>query len=252
MASKPMDAADARGVALVSGAARGIGAATARLLGARGHRLLLADRADCTAVVEELREAGCSASGHRVDVRDHEAVEDLVALAAGYPAGLGVVVASHGVPGPHATLDQTSPDEAAEVLGVNLAGCLNLSRAAARQMAGQRWGRIVLVASVAGKEGNPRSVAYSASKAGVIGLAKALARELGPMGVLVNCVTPGVIETEMTRGAEGLMDYVLQRTPLGRLGQPAEVAEAIAWLCSPACTFTSGAVLDVSGGRASY
>jgi NAD(P)-dependent dehydrogenase (short-subunit alcohol dehydrogenase family) len=161
-------------------------------------------------------------------------------------------VTSHGVGGRPAPLVEQSEQDWRSVIDVNLAGVFYVCRAVAGSMRERRAGRIVNVASVAGKEGNPGLGVYSASKAGVIALTKVLGRELATDGVIVNCVTPGAVETPMLAGGEAALEYVLARTPMGRVGRPEEVAELIAWLCSDACTFTTGAVLDISGGRASY
>lgn len=239
-------------VALVTGAASGIGAATAHRLAADGAHVVVADLQDGTATVDAIISAGGSAVAARLDVRDAGAVEGLVGETLTRHERLDLLVCSHGVGGPLAPLTEHGDDDWQAVIEVNLTGTFHCCRAALPGMLARGRGRIVNVASVAGKEGNPNSTAYSASKAGVIGLTKSLAREVAERGVFVNCVSPGVIESPMLAGGPALREYVLARTPMRRVGQPAEVAEAIAWLCSDACSFTTGAVLDISGGRASY
>ncbi|WP_424862777.1 SDR family NAD(P)-dependent oxidoreductase [Streptomyces sp. MMS24-I29] len=242
-----------RRTAFVTGAAGGIGGATACRLAAEGFDLVLADRAKASAVEASVREFGGGARCVVLDVQDAAHVTCTLAELDRRVGGVDAVVCSHGIGGRIAPFAEFTDEEFREVVSVNLIGVGNVLRAAAAVMAPRGSGRIVTVSSVAGKEGNPGSVAYSASKAGVIGMTKSLARELGPKGVLINCVTPGATDTPLVRGHGGQnVSYVVDRTPLGRMAQPEEVAAAIAWLVSEDCTFTSGAVLDVSGGRASY
>lgn len=239
-------------VALVTGAASGIGAATARRLAAGGAHVVVADLRDGAETVRAIERDGGSAVAAVVDVRDSVTVQDVVERTLVASERIDLLVCSHGVGGPLAPLTEHGDEDWSAVIDVNLTGTFTCCRAVLPGMLARGAGRIVNVASVAGKEGNPLSSAYSASKAGVIGLTKSLAREVAEQGVLVNCVTPGVIESPMLAGGPELREYVLARTPMRRVGQPAEVAALIAWLCSDACSFTTGAVLDISGGRASY
>ncbi|HST40237.1 MAG TPA: SDR family NAD(P)-dependent oxidoreductase [Conexibacter sp.] len=239
-------------MALVTGAASGIGAATARRLAAAGAHVVVADLRDGAETVRAIEQDGGSAVAAVADVRHPGAVQQLAEQTLAAWERVDLLVCSHGVSGPLAPLTEHGDDDWGTVIDVNLTGTFNCCRAVLPGMLARGAGRIVNVASVAGKEGNPLSSAYSASKAGVIGLTKSLAREVAEHGVVVNCVTPGVIESPMLAGGPELREYVLARTPMRRVGQPAEVAELIAWLCSDACSFTTGAVLDISGGRASY
>jgi 2-dehydro-3-deoxy-L-rhamnonate dehydrogenase (NAD+) len=221
--------------ALVTGGASGIGKATAAKLTAERLRVLTADlsaEADLTLDVSSPE-----------DVR--RALEKV--------GPVDVLVNSAGIVGPNMPLWEISSEEWARVVAVNLTGVFNLCRAVAPRMVERGWGRIVNVASIAGKEGNPNLSAYSASKAAVIGLTKSLGKELATSGVLVNAVAPAVIETPMNANtAPEVLEYLIDRIPMRRLGQAAEVAELIAWLCSDRCSFSTGAVYDVSGGRATY
>jgi 3-oxoacyl-[acyl-carrier protein] reductase len=139
------------------------------------------------------------------------------------------------------------------VIDINLTGVFLCNRAVAGGMTKRGWGRIVNIASVAGKEGNPNASAYSASKAGVIGLTKSLGKELATTGVLVNCVAPAVVKTELfSQMTEQHIQYMLSKIPMNRFGEVDEVAEMVAWLASSNCTFATGATFDLSGGRATY
>jgi 3-oxoacyl-[acyl-carrier protein] reductase len=150
------------------------------------------------------------------------------------------------------TWDLTTEDWQ-RVLAIDLSGVFYCCRAVLPHMRAQRYGRIVNVASIAGKEGNPNALPYSTAKAGVLGLTKALAKEVAREGILVNAVTPAVIETDILKQVSPEhVQYMVSRIPLGRVGQPAEVAALVAWLCSDECSFSTGAVFDISGGRATY
>ncbi|GAA2770406.1 SDR family NAD(P)-dependent oxidoreductase [Nonomuraea dietziae] len=221
--------------ALVSGGASGIGRACADRLSAEGVRVVTADLAP-----------GCDV---RLDVTDPEAVT----AAAGRIGPVDILVNSAGIIGPNKPLWEVSDEEWAATFAVNVTGTFHLCRAFARGMAETGWGRIVNLASIAGKEGNPGLAAYSASKAAVIGLTKALGKELATSGVLVNAVAPAVIETPMNAAtAPEVLDRLVSLIPMRRLGRAEEVAELVAWLASERCSFSTGAVYDISGGRATY
>jgi NAD(P)-dependent dehydrogenase (short-subunit alcohol dehydrogenase family) len=221
--------------ALVTGGASGIGAACARRLATPQVHVVTADLA--------------SGADHRVDVSDPHSVAAL-AEAVG---PVGILVNCAGVIGPSGPLVDLDLDEWRATFAVNVDGTFLMCRAFAPGMVAAGWGRIVNLASVAGKEGNPNLSAYSAAKAAVIGLTKSLGKELATTGVLVNAVAPGLVTTPMNAGTD---PAVLQRSqslmPMGRFGRPEEIAELVAWLCSDAVTFSTGAVYDASGGRATY
>jgi NAD(P)-dependent dehydrogenase (short-subunit alcohol dehydrogenase family) len=222
--------------AIVTGGASGIGAAIARRLTSAGvevHAL------DVTAALDTIQ----------VDVTNEEACRRAVSES----EPVDILVNCAGVAGQNAPSWKLPDGEFERVIAVNLIGTYYMCRAVLPGMVARGWGRIVNIASIAGKEGNPNACAYSASKAGVIGLTKSLAKEVADTGVLVNCVTPAVIETPMLGqvSAEHLK-YMVSKIPMGRVGQPDEVAALVSWLCSDECSFSTGAVFDISGGRATY
>jgi NAD(P)-dependent dehydrogenase (short-subunit alcohol dehydrogenase family) len=241
-------------VAVVSGGARGIGLAAGRLLAARGARVVLLDRdeAALAATVAELAEEGVDAGYAAVDVRSGPACTDALDRIAADEGSLDILINSAGVHGPSRPLWEVSDAEWEDVMAVNVTGTFNLCRAAVPHMI-DRWGRIVNIASIAGKEGNPSAAPYSTSKAAVIGLTKSLGKELAQHGVLVNAIAPAVVETEMVANiSDEHRSYMVARIPMGRMGTVDEVAQLIAFLSSPAVSFSTGAVYDISGGRATY
>jgi NAD(P)-dependent dehydrogenase (short-subunit alcohol dehydrogenase family) len=218
-------------IALVTGGASGIGAATA----------------------ERLRAGG--ADVHVFDLANGDDVRDPAQLDAAVRAlpRLDILVCSAGVAGDSIHTEDVSNEEWERVLSINLNGVFYANRAAVPKMKENNYGRIVNIASIAGKEGNPMATAYSSSKAAVIALTKAIGKDVAGSGVLVNCIAPAVIETPLLgQSTEEHIAYMTSRIPLARLGQPHEVAALICWLASEEMTFSTGACFDISGGRATY
>lgn len=239
---------------MVTGAARGIGAATARRLSSEGASVVAVDVDESALRGSEshLAESG-EALAVVADVSDASQVGSAMDQALERFGHIDVLVNNAGIAGRSVPTWELTDDDWNSVLGVNLAGVFLCTRAVLPGMRSQGYGRIVNVASIAGKEGNPNAVPYSASKAGVIGLTKAVAKEVANDNVLVNCVTPAVIQTDiLDQMSEEHVRYMLSRIPMGRPGEPEEVAELIAWLASERCTFSTGGVFDISGGRATY
>jgi 3-oxoacyl-[acyl-carrier protein] reductase len=229
--------------ALVTGGASGIGRAVAERLRAGGAEVAVFDRRDDGA-------NGLSIVG---DIADPAQVNAAVARVDAELGKIDILVNSAGVAGDSMRTADTPDEEWRRVMSVNADGTFHACRAVVPGMVERGYGRIVLVASIAGKEGNPMAPAYSASKAAVIALTKVLGKDLARTGVLVNCVTPAVIETPMIDGLSSEhLDYMVERIPLGRVGSPEEVAALICWLASDECSFSTAAVFDISGGRATY
>ena len=242
-------------VAVVTGGARGIGLAVAERLGRAGAKLALVDLDEeaCHNAAGELRGEGLSVLELPADVTDAHQVESLTTRAAEELGGLHILVCSAGIVGRNAFAWDTSPEEWRTVLDVNLTGVWLCNRAALGPMRAQDYGRIVNIASIAGKEGNPKLGPYSASKAGVIGLTKSLAKEVADTGIRVHSVAPAVIRTPMLEQvSQETIDYMVSKIPVGRTGEPEEVAALVHYLASPDCSFSTGACYDVSGGRATY
>ncbi len=231
--------------ALVTGGISGIGLATALRLTSDGLDVFV-----CDVDEEQLAIATPSVTGaHFLDVSDSAAVDALL----DHLAPIDVLVNSAGVVGPNLPIWETSDDGWAQTIAVNLTGTFNTMRAALPQMRERGWGRIVNIASIAGKEGNPNLGAYSASKAGVIGLTKSVGKEVATDGVIVNAVAPAVIATPMNEETEPhVLEYMISKIPMGRVGRSSEVAALVSWLASDECSFSTGQVYDISGGRATY
>lgn len=249
---RDMSNGPAERVAIVTGAARGIGLAIARRLCADGLRVALADVDASTALT-----AAAALGDHTLpvacNVADPADVNALVATVLDRWGHIDVLVNNAGIVGPNKPLVDVTDDEWARTLAVNLTGVFNCCRAVAPHMLEAGWGRIVNVASIAGKEGNPNLAAYSATKAAVIGLTKSLGKELAATEIRVNCIAPAVIETEiLAQATPETVAYMVSRIPLGRPGRAEEVAALVAWLASAECSFSTGAVYDISGGRATY
>jgi 3-oxoacyl-[acyl-carrier protein] reductase len=242
-----------QGVAVV-GAADGIGRATAALLASRGARIAALDRnlEGCQQTVKDLDQPDGVAL--HVDVTDAASVSAAVAEAEARLGGLSVLVNCAGITGRTNRLSQdVDLDDWDLVHAINLRGAFLLSKAAIPAMVQRGYGRVLHVASIAGKEGNAGMVAYSASKAGLIGMVKAQGKEYATTGVTINALAPAVIRTAMVDAMpDEQVRYMTDKIPMRRTGSLTEAAEMIAWIVSPACSFSTGAVFDLSGGRAVY
>jgi NAD(P)-dependent dehydrogenase (short-subunit alcohol dehydrogenase family) len=232
-------------VALVTGGASGIGAAVVTLLMERGAAVASVDLNASASPAGALDVDG--------DVTDSASVADAVARAEGELGPLEAVVCCAGTAGSSLRTVDVTDDEWRRVFALNCDGVFYVNREAARAMVPRGRGRIVNVASIAGKEGNPMAAAYSASKAAVIGMTKSFGKDLATTGVLVNCIAPAVIATPMLEQmSQEHVDYMVSKIPMNRVGQPAEVAELVAFLASERMTFSTGATFDISGGRAVF
>ena len=238
--------------AVVTGGAAGIGFAVTQRLLASGASVSWWDR-DAAAMAAAQEGLGQAVRQIAVDVGDHASVVDAVRQTAAANPAVDILVNSAGITGPNVTLWDYPPEQWLQVMQVNLNGLFYCCREIVPLMRGRDYGRIVNIASVAGKEGNPNASAYSASKAAVIGLTKSLGKELSGTGIRVNCVTPAAVKTAMfDQMSAAHIEFMLSKIPLGRFGEPAEIAALVAWLCTEECSFSTGAVFDLSGGRATY
>lgn len=223
-------------VALVTGGASGLGLAAAERLRQDGLEIITADLHP--------------SADHQVDVSDLDAVTN---LARSIGRRVDVVINSAGIVGPNLPLWEVDAEDWDRTFAVNVRGTFNMCRTFVPAMREAGWGRIVNIASMAGKDGNPNLSAYSASKAAVIGMTKSLGKELATTGVIVNAIAPAVIATPMNAAtAPEVLEHITGLIPMRRIGRPEEVAELIAWLASDKCSFSTGAVYDISGGRATY
>jgi 2-dehydro-3-deoxy-L-rhamnonate dehydrogenase (NAD+) len=241
-------------VAVITGAARGIGYATAARALRSGAAVALwdADGARLGDAERELSNSG-TVSAVTVELTDQQAVEAAAAKTMSTLGRIDILVNNAGITGGNGATWELSPDVWRRVIDVNLTGSFLTCRAIVPRMIAQGYGRIVNVASIAGKEGNPNASHYSASKAGLIALTKSLAKELAPRNIVVNCITPAAAKTEIfSQMKPEHVDYMLARIPMGRFLELEEVASLICWLATEECSFSTGAVFDISGGRATY
>jgi 2-dehydro-3-deoxy-L-rhamnonate dehydrogenase (NAD+) len=241
-------------VAVITGAARGIGYATAARALRSGAAVALwdADGGRLGDAERELSNSG-TVSAVTVELTDQQAVEAAAAKTMSTHGRIDILVNNAGITGGNGATWELSPDVWRRVIDVNLTGSFLTCRAIVPQMIAQGYGRIVNVASIAGKEGNPNASHYSASKAGLIALTKSLAKELAPRNIVVNCITPAAAKTEIfSQMKPEHVDYMLARIPMGRFLELEEVASLICWLATEECSFSTGAVFDISGGRATY
>ena len=242
--------------AVVTGGASGIGLAICQRLAASGARVAIWDLASEAASGAAASLPAVSAGAHAgvpVDVADERSVAAAIADTVGRLGRLDIMVCSAGITGPNKVTWEYEPADWRRVIDVNLNGVFLCNRAAVPAMLANDYGRIVNIASIAGKDGNPNAPAYSTSKAAVIGLTKSIGKELAKTGIRVNCVTPAAVKTAIfDQMTQQHIDFMLSKIPMGRFGTVEEIAAMVAWLCSAECSFSTGAVFDLSGGRAVY
>jgi len=237
---------------VITGGATGLGFAIAQRMLASGASVTLWDR-DPQALERACKSLGGGARGVLVDVADYSQVQAGLAQTLQATSQIDMLVNSAGITGPNTTLWDYPVTEWERVMQVNLGGVFHVCKAVVPVMRSQDYGRIVNIASVAGKEGNPNASAYSASKAAVIGLTKSLGKELAQTGIRVNCVTPAAVQTPIFEQMKPEhIAYMLGKIPMGRFGTTEEVASMVCWLCTQECSFSTGAVFDLSGGRSTY
>ncbi len=238
--------------AIVTGGATGLGYAIAQRLIASGGRVTLWDR-DADGVARAAQAIGEAAQGLAVDVVHQASVAQAVHATLRNTSHIDALVNCAGITGPNTKVWDYPVDAWRQVMDVNLNGLFLCCREVVPHMRDNNYGRIVNIASVAGKDGNPNASAYSASKAGVMALTKSLGKELADTGVRVNCVTPAAVKTAIfDQMTPEHINFMLSKIPMGRFGEPEEVAAMVAWLCTEDCSFSTGAVFDLSGGRSTY
>ena len=237
--------------AVITGGASGIGFAIAQRAIASGGNVTLWDRDDAALQAAAIA-LGAPAQGVVVDVTNQTSVQSAVQQTL-KQGDIDILVNSAGITGPNVKLWDYPLADWQEVMQINLNGLFLCCREVVPHMRGRNYGRIVNIASVAGKEGNPNASAYSASKAAVIALTKSLGKELADSGVRVNCVTPAAVKTAMfDQMTQQHIDFMLSKIPMARFGTVEEIAAMVAWLCTDECSFSTGAVFDLSGGRSTY
>jgi NAD(P)-dependent dehydrogenase (short-subunit alcohol dehydrogenase family) len=239
-------------VAIVTGAGTGIGEAIAQRLAAAGASVAVAD-IDFAAATQAASAIGKQAFAVQVDVTNASSVENAVAHVLAAKFRIDILVNNAGIGGKAAPIWEQTEDDWQKIIAINLTGPFLFCRAVLPHMRAQRYGRIVNIASIAGKEGNPRMAPYSATKAGLIGLTKSVAKEVANESICVNAVSPAVVRTKLLdQLTPAQVSYMVERIPLGRTCEPAEVAALVHFLASRDASFTTGQCYDISGGRATY
>ena len=242
-------------VAIVTGAATGIGYGIARRLGSEGARVAMVDYDASLSeqAASELNARGIEISMTVGDVAEPDTAERACQQALDEWGRIDILVNNAGIGGVNGNIWELPIEEMDRVYRTNLRGVFSFTHSVVPHMLERDYGRIVNIASVAGKEGNPRMVPYSATKAAVIGLTKSVGKELAQTGVRVNCVTPAVVQTRiLDEFTPEQIAYMVERIPMGRTGEIEEIAALVAWLASEECSFSTGAVFDITGGRATY
>jgi len=238
--------------AIVTGGARGIGYSIAQRLLESGATCSLWDR-DAEALEGAAKSLGSRVHTAAVKINEPASVQSAAQATLKALGSIEILVNNAGIAGVTKKMWEMTPAEWNEVIETNLNGLFLCCHAVVPLMLARKYGRIVNIASIAGKEGNPNASHYSAAKAGVIALTKSLAKETAQSGILVNCITPAVIQTDILKQVtQQHIDYMLSKIPMGRFGKKEEAAALVAWLCSDDCSFSTGAVFDLSGGRATY
>lgn len=238
--------------AIVTGGAQGIGYAIAERLVSGGAKVALLD-VDKALAENAAARLGAGTIAKAGDVTDLAALERIHAEVEAEIGSVAILVNSAGIAGSNATVQDYDPAEWRRIVDINLVGTFNINRVVIPSMIAKDYGRIVNIASIAGKEGNPNASAYSASKAGVIGLTKSIGKELADKNIAVNCITPAAARTRIfDQMSQTHIDYMLSKIPRGRFLEVDEVANMVSWLVSAENSFTTGAVFDLSGGRATY
>ena len=243
-------------VVIVTGAGSGIGKSAAQLIASRGAKVICIDlnQSGIDKCVELITKSGGAAEAVVLDISNQKNVMDLIATLGSTHKRIDALVNCAGFPGPTGKfVEEITWSDYQKVIEVNLFGAIWLTQAVLPIMKKQKYGRIVQVASIAGKEGNPKMAPYNTAKAGLIGFVKGVAKEVAVDGITINALAPAVIATPINvNTAKETLDYMISKIPAGRLGEPSEVAEIIAFMGSKACSFTTGFTFDISGGRATY
>ena len=242
-------------VAIITGSGTGIGFAIALKLGKEGARIMIVDHDKKLAqdASTKLNSFGIESLLQVGDVGDYSTAKEAGETAVNEWGQIDILVNNAGIAGGVGSIWELPVEEMDKVYRTNLRGVYLFCNQIIPYMLNRNYGRIVNVASIAGKEGNPRMVPYSASKAAVIGLTKSVGKELATTGITVNCITPAVIRTRMVENlTPKQVEYMVERIPMGRTGDPEEIASLVTWLSSEECSFSTGAVFDISGGRATY
>ena len=243
-------------VVIVTGAGSGIGRSAAQLIASRGAKVICIDlnQAGVDECVDHITKAGAAAESVVLDISNQKNVMEVITTLGNKHKRLDALVNCAGYPGPTGKfVEDITWNDYQKVIEVNLFGAIWLTQAVLPIMKKQKYGRIVQVASIAGKEGNPKMAPYNTAKAGLIGFVKGVAKEVAVDGITINSLAPAVIATPINANtAKETLDYMISKIPAGRLGEPSEVAEIIAFMGSKACSFTTGFTFDISGGRATY
>jgi NAD(P)-dependent dehydrogenase (short-subunit alcohol dehydrogenase family) len=243
-------------VVIVTGAGSGIGRSAAQLIASRGAKVICIDlnQAGIDECVDQITKAGGAAESVVLDISNQKNVMEIITTLGSKHKRIDALVNCAGYPGPTGKfVEDITWNDYQKVIEVNLFGAIWLTQAVLPIMKKQKYGRIVQVASIAGKEGNPKMAPYNTAKAGLIGFVKGVAKEVAVDGITINSLAPAVIATPINKNtAKETLDYMISKIPAGRLGEPSEVAEIIAFMGSKACSFTTGFTFDISGGRATY